>query len=108
MHYVVLHLFRAEHKEDLMLALTAHGVSEAVVVEGEAIEQALTAHVPLFAGFRAGLGGGGRVYALLVAFSVSERDEALAILRTLHDYDVDFSDPSVGRAYLMPAEELKP
>ena len=106
MQYVVLHLYKGENKEDLMLALAAHGVSDAVVVEGEALEQALTTKLPLFAGFRAGLGGGGRVYAMVVFFAVAEADQAVSILRTLRDYDVDFSDPTVGRAFLLPAEEI--
>jgi hypothetical protein len=108
MYYVVLHLYRGEHKDDLLLTLAAHGVSEAVVVEGEALEQALTTQVPIFAGFRAGLGGGGTVYATVVAFTVREREEALSILRTLQDHEVDLSDHTVGRAYLLPAEEICP
>jgi hypothetical protein len=106
MRYVVLHLYKGENKEELMLALAAHGVSDAVVVEGEALEQALTTKLPLFAGFRAGLGGGGRVYAMVVLFAVAAPEEAISLLRTLRDYDVDFSDPTVGKAFLLPAEEL--
>ena len=108
MRYVVLHLYKGEKKEDLMLALAAHGVSDAVVLEGEALEQALTTQMPIFAGFRVGLGGGGRVYANIVTFAVEEREQAISILSTLREYEVDFSDPSVGRAYLLPADEIEP
>jgi hypothetical protein len=105
MKYMVIKLYDVRHLNDVMLALTAHDVGHAVVLDGKAVGPALMQDVPLFAGFRVDLGDPHG--AMKIVFCIVEGNEAARAIRDdLKGAGIDLSDPTVARVFLLPIEEL--
>jgi hypothetical protein len=105
MKYMVIKLYDVRHLDDVMVALTAHDVGHAVVLDGKAVAPALMQDVPLFAGFRADLGEPRGAMKIIFAI-VAGKDAAGAIRNDLKDAGIDLADPAVARVFLLPIEEL--
>jgi hypothetical protein len=105
MKYMIVKLYDMRHLDDVMLALTAHDVRHAVVLDGKAVAPALMQDVPLFAGFRVGLDEPRGAMKIIFAI-VEDNETARAIRDDLKEAGVDLSDPTVARVFLLPIEEL--
>jgi hypothetical protein len=105
MKYMIIKLYDPRCLDDLMLALTAHDVRHAVVLDGRAVGSSLMQDMPIFAGFRADLGEPRG--AMKVVFAVVQDEAAARAIRDeLRDAGIDLSDPAVARVFLLPIEEL--
>ena len=51
MFYLIIQLFKAEYKEDILLALTSCGIQRGNVFEGQNLDKVLKRDFPLFTGF---------------------------------------------------------
>ena len=105
MKYMIIKLYDVRHLEDVMLALTAHDVRHAAVLDGKAVGPALMQDAPLFAGFRAGLDEPHGAMKIVFAI-VQDSDAARALRDDLKDAGIDLDDHTVARVFLLPIEEL--
>ena len=105
MYYLMIHLYQERYWGDVLLALTAEGITDALVVDASRMEHALASEVPIFAGFWADMDRRGR-FAKVIMASVPDRSSAYRVVETLREDGVDLTDPSVGRVLLLPAEEV--
>ncbi len=105
MFYLVVHLYRHELQEDLMLALEAQGISDVVIVDAVGKDKVLAFDMPIFAGFKADLEGR-KLYAKLIMALVPDRETAEGFVSSLRESGINCSDPDVCKILLLPAEEL--
>jgi hypothetical protein len=105
MKYMVIQLYDPRCLDDLMLALTAHDVRDAVVLDGQAVGSALTEDIPIFAGFRVDLGEKRGATKLVLAV-VSSDETARAIRNELKDTGINLDHPATAKVLLLPVEEL--
>jgi hypothetical protein len=105
MNYMIVHLYDPKCLDDLMLALTAHDVRGAVVVDGKAVAPALLQDVPIFAGFRVDLGEPHDAVKIVLAL-VRGAAHARAIIDELKDAGIDLNTPTIAKIIVLPAEEL--
>jgi len=102
---MLIKLYDPNCLDDLMLALTAHDVHDAVVLDGTAVAPVLTQEMPLFAGFRVDLGEPRGAMKVILAVVKSE-DAARTIRNELRDAGIDLNDHTIAKVFLMPIEEL--
>jgi len=105
MYYLIIHLYQERYWNDVLLALAAEGITDALVLDATHIERALALEVPLFAGFWANMDRKSRFVKLILA-PTADRAVVSRIVGTLKEEGVDLTDPAVGRLLLLPAEEL--
>jgi len=105
MKYMIIKLYDPKCLDDLMLALTAHDVRHAVVLDGRAVGSALMQEMPLFAGFRVDLDEPRGAMKVILALVQSD-ETARAIRDDLKDAGIDLSDPAIAKVFLLPIEEL--
>ncbi|RKY60014.1 MAG: hypothetical protein DRP94_01880 [Candidatus Latescibacterota bacterium] len=105
MYYLIVHLYQERYWSDILLALAAEGITDAVVVDASRMEQALISELPIFAGFWADMSRRGR-FAKVIMASVPDRASVYRMVEALRGEGVDLTDPSVGKILLLPAEEL--
>jgi hypothetical protein len=105
MKYMIIKLYDPRCLDDLMLALTAHEVGHAVVLDGRAVGSTLMQEMPIFAGFRVDLGEPRGAMKVILAV-VKDDDHARAIRDELKDVGIDLTNPAVAKVFLLPIEEL--
>jgi hypothetical protein len=105
MTYMIVALYDARCLDDLMLALTAQDVRDAVVLDGRAVGSSLIQQMPIFAGFDANLREPQGAMKLVLAV-VQDDGVARAIREDLRDIGVDLGDPATANVLLLPVEQL--
>ena len=80
MFYLIIHLYRQEFQEDLMLALEAQGISDVIILDAVGKDKVLAFDMPIFAGFKTDLEGR-KLYAKLVMALVRDRETAEGLRR---------------------------
>jgi hypothetical protein len=102
---MVISLYDPRCLEDVMLALTANDVRDAVVLDATAVGSALMQNMPLFAGFRADLGEPRSATKVVFAL-VPDEAAARAVRDELKEAGIDLDDPATAKVVLLPAEAL--
>jgi hypothetical protein len=105
MKYMIIKLYDPRYLDDLMVALTAHDVRHAVVLDGTAVGSAVMQDMPLFAGFRVDIGEPRGAMKVILAI-VQDEETARVIRDELKDTGVDLSDPATAKVFLLPIDEL--
>ena len=105
MFYLIIHLNDRGCKEDVMLAMAAAGVLDAVVVPATSVAERMADGIPLFAGFRADLTA--RDTSTLVIGAVVPDEETLERLKQeLLVAGVDLKTGQAGRFIVLPIAEM--
>jgi len=105
MKYMIIKLYDPKCLDDVMLALTAHDVRHAVVLDGRAVGSTLMQEMPLFAGFRVDLDEPRGAMKVIFGI-VPDDDTARAIRDDLKEAGVDLANPAIAKVFLLPIEEL--
>jgi hypothetical protein len=105
MYYLIIHLYQDRFQDDVMLALTAEGVRDALIVDAVNMRRILAFEMPIFAGFRADLNRK-RTYAKLILALVPDKETITKITEALKISGVDVEDPEVCRMIFFPVEEI--
>jgi hypothetical protein len=105
MLYLIIHLFREEYQEEVLLALMSAGIARATVTDGVNLENVVTMDMPIFAGFRADPGRDKRFCKIISAAVESEKavDDFLSALKM---GGIDFVKDDLGVIILLPARTI--
>ncbi|RKY03882.1 hypothetical protein DRP77_05230 [Candidatus Poribacteria bacterium] len=105
MYYLIIHLYDEGLQEEVMLALTAEGVTDSFVLDAVNVRRVLAFEMPIFAGFRADLDRR-RGFAKFIVALVPDKRTVLNIIETLRMSGVDVEDPEVCRFIFFPVESF--
>jgi hypothetical protein len=102
MHFLIIQLFKQEYRDDLILALTACGITKASIFEGENLDKVLQMDIPLFTGLIKPAEMKQR-YAMMIT-AVAEKESAGKIVQLLKDADIDIQREDIMRIVMLPVE----
>jgi len=105
MFYLIVHLNDHGREEDVLLAMAAAGILEAVVLPARSVAERLAEGVALFAGFRADLLAQGTA-ALVIAAPVPDAEAAGRLKTELRRAGLDLESGADGRLVLLPVAEV--
>lgn len=105
MYYLIIHLYDEGLQDEVMLALTAEGVTDSFVLEAVNVRRVLAFEMPIFAGFRADLDRR-RGFSKVIVALVPDKRTVLNIIETLRMSGVDVEDPEVCRFIFFPVESF--
>ena len=101
--YMVLHLYRENYLDDILMAMTQAGIEETVVLSGESFGHKLTFGMPLFAGFRNTIGSEKGYSNVIMGKAKQEQIDYL--LDELKNANVNFIEDEIGKIILLPIEK---
>ncbi len=105
MFYLIIHLYKEEFLEDVIVGLTGIGAQNTVVVNGTTARKMLAFDIPIFAGFRPELKRGAQFCKVIHAI-IEDKSSVEEMIENLKDAGVDFADEEVGKIFLLPIEEI--
>ncbi len=106
MYYLIIHLYQDRLQDDVMLALTAEGVGDGLIIDAVNMKNVLAFEMPIFAGFRADLSRR-KSYAKLILAMVPDEETVDRIVETLRMSGVDVDDPEICRIAYFPVKSLR-
>jgi hypothetical protein len=106
MNCLIVTLYDRTCLDDVLVALTAHDVRQAFVLDGRAVAPVLMEDVPLFIGFRVDLDEPRGAVKLVLAL-IESVELARHIVAELQGTGTDLTDPDVAKVVLLPAEEIR-
>ena len=106
MFYLLIHLNERGREEDVMLAMAAAGVLDAVVVPATSVAERIAEGVPLFAGFRADLVMAKGTHALVIGAVVPDAETVARLKEELQDAGLDFEGGRAGRLVVLPVTDM--
>jgi len=101
----VIHLNDRGREEDVLLAMAAAGVLDAVVIDSRSAAERMAEGVPLFAGFRADLTAGGK-YARVIGAVLPDEAAVARLKEAVMAADLDFAGGTAGRLIVLPIVEM--
>lgn len=104
MQLLVIKLTKEELLEDIITAMTAVGIEEAVVTESSTIQQFMGQNIPIFAGLRTETRRGG--YCKMIAAKISDKAVLEELKSILSRAMIDLNDEDTGAAFVIPCEEF--
>jgi len=102
---VIIQLYEERYLEDVLLALTANGLSDAVILDAMSVGEKLASEVPIFAGFRAGLVKN-KMYRKIIMCTSPSRERVANFVRSLTESGVKLQEGEAGKIIVVRAEEL--
>ncbi|HID55375.1 TPA: hypothetical protein EYP37_02510 [Candidatus Poribacteria bacterium] len=106
MYYLIIHLYQDRFQDDVMLALTAEGVGDGLIIDAVNMRDVLAFEMPIFAGFRADLSRR-KIYAKLILAVVPDEETIDRIAETLKLSGVNIDDPEICRIAYFPVRSLR-
>ncbi|HID96020.1 MAG TPA: hypothetical protein EYP53_08200 [Candidatus Latescibacteria bacterium] len=95
MYLLIVVLNKEEFLEDVLSVLVELGVTDATIIDSQAMGRALAYEVPIFAGLRFQMGGG-RPYSKTIFALVEDKEVGAQMVRMLKEVDIDLESPGVG------------
>lgn len=100
MHLLLITLYREDLLDEVLSGLVEMEITGATVLDGTAMERILSEDVPIFAGLlQAGPGRSSAIIAPLGDLALLD-----PLVRLYGETGVDFTQPGVGRLFLLPVE----
>ena len=103
MYLLIIVLNREEFLEDTLSVLVELGITDATILDSQAMGRALAYEVPIFAGLRS-LMEGRRIYSKTIFALVDDKEVGEDMVRLLGDMDIDLETPGVGRVITLKVE----
>ena len=100
MYLLLILLHREDLLDEVLSGLVEMEITGATVLDGSAMERILAEDVPIFAGLLQA--GPGRTSAIIA--SAKDRSALDPLIRLLRETGVDFTQPGVGRLFLLPVD----
>jgi len=103
MYLMVIHLFKTEYKDDILLGLTSCGITRGNLIEGKNLDKELEHDVPIFTGlikpqFRK------ERFALMLTAVIDTRKRFDQFINLLKEADIDIQKEDIMRAMLLPLD----
>jgi len=103
MYLLIVVLNREEFLEDVLSVLVELGITDATILDSQAMGRALAYEVPIFAGLRS-LMEGRRTYSKTIFALVEDQDVGEEMVQMLRDMDIDLEVPGTGRIITLKVE----
>ena len=103
MYLLIIQLYHAEYKDDVLLALTSCGIQKGGLFEGTNLDQELTRDFPLFTGLVRSDEEKAR-FALQITAVVDEKRKVHALIDLLKEADIDIEGEGILRMMLLPLD----
>ena len=100
MYLLLITLYREDLLDEVLSSLVEMEITGATVLDGTPMERILSEDVPIFAGLLPA--GSGRSSAIVAP--VKDRSLLDPLIRLFQETGVDFTQPGVGRLFLLPAD----
>lgn len=101
--YMILHLYKEQYLDDILMALTETGVEDTVVLEGQTLGHKLIIDMPLFAGFRQSFGT--RKGFAKVLMAIAEQEQIDSFMAELKHSGIDIIKKEIASIVLLPIEK---
>ncbi len=105
MYLLVIILTKEGILEDVLSVLIELGITDASILDSQALGRVLAYKVPIFAGLRFGMEGG-RTYSKTILALVEDREADRKIARLLKDVEIDLDKPGTGLIATIKVESL--
>ncbi|MCD6118153.1 hypothetical protein J7K93_14205 [bacterium] len=102
MFLIVIHLFKTEYKDDILLALTSCGIEDGCTFEGMNLEKILGHDYPLFSGLVPSENDQQR-YSMLITATVEDMDRVESFVQLLEEADIDIKNEHILQLIALPA-----
>ncbi len=96
MYQLTIFLYNERYMEDIMMALTAAGLSSTVVLDGLNMENVLAFNVPVFAGLRAEMSRSPKFCKVILTL-VNNKEVIEEIIDSLKEAEVDNKKKKIYR-----------
>lgn len=101
--YMILHLYKEQYLDDILMALTETGVEDTVILEGQTLGHKLINDMPLFAGFRQSFGIRKGFAKIVMAMATQEQIDTF--MSELKNSGVDIIKKEIANIVLIPIEK---
>jgi len=101
--YMILHLYKEQYLDDILMALTETGVDDTVVIEGQTLGHKLILDMPLFAGFRQSFGS--RKGFAKIIMAIAEQKQIDTFMSELKHSGIDIIKEEIANIVLLPIEK---
>ena len=95
MYLLIIILTKEGILEDVLSALIELGITDASILESQALGKVLAYKVPIFAGLRFGMEGG-RPYSKTILALVEDKEADRKIAQLLKEVEIDLEEPGTG------------
>lgn len=103
MFLCIIHLYKIEFKDDVLLALTSCGIQKASVFEGEHLDNVLERDFPLFTGLIRTEQDQAK-YAMMISAVIEDTKRAEAFVQMLREADIDVDHEDILQVMVMPLD----
>ncbi len=103
MYLCVIHLYKIEYKEDILLSLTSCGIQKASVFEGEHLDNVLERDFPLFTGLIRSEQEKAK-YAMMISAVIDNKKRAESFIQMLREADIDVDTEDILEVMVIPLE----
>ncbi len=104
MWLLIIVLNQEKFLDDLLSVLVELGITDAAIIDSQAMGKALAYEVPIFAGLSFQMSGS-KSYSKTIIAQVERKEIGSEIMKMLQDVDIDFLTPGVGRIFILKLEE---
>jgi len=105
MELLILTLNKEEYLEKILSILIEAGISQAVILESEALGHFLAYKVPIFAGLRYLVGKKKSQNKTILAL-IENKEDFLKFKKILAEENIDFAEPGMGMILTLPVNEV--
>ncbi|MDY6915020.1 MAG: hypothetical protein SVM86_01715 [Candidatus Cloacimonadota bacterium] len=102
--YMILHLYKEQYQDDVLMAMTEAGIEDTVVISGESLGHKLAFDMPLFAGFRKSFGSEKGFASIIMA--MCEMKQIDFMLEELKNAGINFIEDEIGTIAVLPIEKI--
>jgi len=102
MFLIIIHLFKTEYKDDILLALTSCGIEDGCIFEGMNLQKILGHDYPLFRGLVPSESDKQR-YSMLITASVENMEKVDSFVQLLSEADIDIKKEQILQLIAIPA-----
>ncbi len=104
MYLLIIVLNQEKFLDDLLSVLVELGITDAAIIDSQAMGKTLAYEVPIFAGLGFQMSGS-KSYSKTIVAQVDRKEVGSEIVKMLKDVDIDLLAPGVGRIFILKLEE---
>ncbi|RKY80232.1 hypothetical protein DRQ07_05685 [candidate division KSB1 bacterium] len=105
MFLIIIHLFKTEYKDDILMALTSCGIEDGCTFEGMNLQKILEHDYPLFRGLVPSESDKQR-FSILITATVDSMETVESFTNLLNEADIDIINENVLQLIAIPVAKV--